>query len=190
MAGDGAAWAQAWISGAAIIISGAIAVFVPWNERRLTRRREDRARLDVDCRVSVDGGLELLIGYRPEFHHQALSVGVSLLEPDDARVYKGVFEGGSADQRPTGKKGSLATNLRYNGVGLARRPQSGASNLYQCFLFIEYPDERRGPNRARIRIDVLTHGNHLIAQHTMYVTPMDAEFWPNGAPHVLLDVRK
>jgi hypothetical protein len=189
-ASETAAWWQAIISGIAIIASGLIAVFVPWNERRVARRRADRARLDVDTRVSNNGGLELLISYKPEFHHQALSVGVTLIVPSDACLYRGQLEWPKArGERPTGVKGSLATSVRYNGVPLLMPPGGSRENIFQGFMFIEYPDERKGPSRATIQVDVLAHGNRLTAREKMEISPTDAEFYSNDPPRVLLDAR-
>ncbi len=88
---DAAAWAQAYLSAAAIVVSGALAVLVPWNERRLATRREERARLDIECERSATGGLKVLITYFPQFKTYALGVSMSLLEPTDAKVYKGII---------------------------------------------------------------------------------------------------
>ena len=187
---DAAAWWQAIIGGIAIVASGAIAVFVPWNERRQQRRREDRARLDIDARTSRDGGLELLIMYRPEFHHHALSATVTLLDPGDARLYRGRTIWSNDQLRPTAEKGSLATNVRYHAVPLVEWEKSRIANQYVGFMFVEYPDERRGPGKAKLRISVMLHGNLMIAQHDVTVSAMDVEFFPNGGPNVIIDMRK
>ena len=186
---DEAAWAQALVSGAAIVISSLIAVFVPWNERRIVRQREERARLDVHCSVSESGGLKLLIGYLPEFHHQALSATVQLVEPKDACVYKGEPDG-VEDGRIVGRIGSLANNLRYNGTPLIKYNSIEQPDLYQGFMFIEYPDERKGPVKAKVKISLLTHGNRLIAEYALDLTPDNVDFWPNGAPIAVLDYRR
>ena len=185
-----AAWAQALISGVAILASASIAVFVPWNERRVARRREDRNRLDVEARSSPDGGLELLIAYRPEFHHGALSASISLIEPSDARLYRGVTQWPeNSSRRPVGKKGSLATNVRYHSVPLVSPLGIDPGNKYVGFMFVEYPDERRGPGRAKIEVRVLMHGNWMIARHTVSASAMDVEFYPQGAPPIVIDIR-
>lgn len=188
-ASDAAAWWQAIIGGVAIVASGAIAVFVPWNERRHQRRREDRARLDIDARTSKDGGLELLIIYRPEFHHHALSATVNLLSPTDARLYRGKTIWPNDAKRPTATKGSLATNVRYHAVPLIEWEGSRVDNQFAGFMFIEYPDERRGPGKAKLQISIMLHGNLMIARHEVTVSAMDVEFFPNGGPSVIIDMR-
>ncbi len=188
--GDAAAWWQAIIGGVAIVASGAIAVFVPWNERRQQRRREDRARLDIDARTSQDGGLQLLIIYRPEFHHHALSATVSLIEPVDARLYRGKTVWSQDPTRPTAVKGSLATNVRYNAVPLVEWEKSRIANQFVGFMFVEYPDERRGPATAKLRVSIMLHGNRMIAQHDVTVSAMDVEFFPNGGPNIVIDMRR
>ena len=186
---DAAAWWQAIIGGVAIVASGAIAVFVPWNERRQQRRREDRARLDIDARTSRDGGLELLIMYRPEFHHHALSATVSLLDPVDARLYRGKTIWRNDQSRPGAEKGSLANNVRYHAVPLVEWEKSRVANQYVGFMFVEYPDERRGPGKAKLRISVMLHGNLMIARHDVTVSAMDVEFFAHGGPNVIIDMR-
>ena len=183
--GDAAAWAQAWVSGAAILASSAIAVFVPWNERRVARNRQEQARLSVYCLTSEGDGLEVLVSYRPEFHHHALSVTLSLLEPADARVYKGEVEPiGEGATKLTGRVGGLAQNVRYNGVPLIKRSEE-FDGPFQGFLYVLYPDERRGPFKAKVKITILGHGNYIIAERTLQITPQNVDFWPNGAPHAV-----
>lgn len=163
---------------------------MPWNERRHARNRETRSRLDVECRRSSEGGLELIIGYRPEFHHHALSASVSLKSPQDACVYRGQFQDDYDLGNAAGVKAELNEHLRYNGVALFRRDRNLDPTLFQGLVYIEYPDERRGPRRADIRIDILLHGNQLIARHNLTVSPTNEEIWSGSAPHVILDIRK
>ena len=178
MGADAAAWAQAYLSAAAIVFSTAIAVFVPWNERRLNRRREEAARLGIECRRSDTGGLEVVIAYTPEFQNYAVGVSMWLKSPTDARVYKGLFAGGengANECRPDG----LGESVRYNAVSLREYDNSG---IYRGCMFIEYPDERKGPLRADVELSVLIHGNYLIHKRTLHLTAIDDQHYGRGGP--------
>ena len=191
MGQDAAAWWQAIVSGIAIIASGLIAVFVPWNERRQQRQREDRARLDIDAQCSIDGGLELFLVYRPEFHHHALSVTVQLVDPPDARLYRGRIDWDKSNgTRPKGSKNFLATNVRYHGAPLERWEISNTPNQYVALMYVEYPDERRGPGRATVEVSIMMHGNQMIARERLDVSAMNVEFYPDGPPMLILDKRR
>ncbi|WP_426163891.1 hypothetical protein [Sandarakinorhabdus sp. DWP1-3-1] len=180
MAADAAAWAQAYLSAAAILASGALAIFVPWNERRLTRLREQAARLGIECRRSTSGGLEIVISYVPEFHYYAIGASLYLMTPTDARVYKGQNEGDENIQ------GRLGRNVRYNAVSLLRDRKVPTQNVHSGVMIIEYPDERSGPKSAEVRIDVLVHGNHRIFSKKIRLTAIDDQYYLNGGPTAIL----
>lgn len=184
--GDAAAWAQAYLSAAAIVVSGALAVFVPWNERRLNRKRQDEGRLAVECRRSTGGGLEVTFSYTPEFQSYAVGVSVAVLEPGDARVYKGkIVEHQGADGYSAFERviGGLGQNVRYNAISLLRTNEpSFAPETLRGVVFVEYPDEREGPFRVKARIDVLIHGNFRIFTRTMNLTAIDDEYYAQGGP--------
>ena len=184
---DAAAWAQAWISGVAIIVSGAIAVFVPWNEKRLEKRREARSRLSASAARSVHGGLKVRISFRPEFLNSAIGATLKVLAPPGAYVYTddSVY---SPSQGTVSKNLGLASNPTINGVSLTRVIGSDPIE-YEGFLIVTYPDERAGPNRISVEIDVLIHGNRLIQRTKLIVSPIGEVLWPGNVPNILLDQR-
>lgn len=182
MAGsEAAAWAQAYLSAAAIVLSSIIAVFVPWNERRLNRRREEAARLGIECRRSKSGGLEVSVTYVPEYQNYSVGVSLQLRSPSDAYVYKGETV---KREMPDGSSvlehvlGPLGENVRYNAISL--QPASG--DAFGGVLFIEYPDKRVGPFRAKVKVTVLIHGNYLLHERTLTLTAIDDEYYGRGGP--------
>lgn len=186
---DAAAWAQAYLSAAAIVVSGALAVFVPWNERRLARNRQDEARLNVECSRSDSTGLRLRISYLPEFRNHAVGASIEVIEPKGAFVYKGVIVGEDAygDHSDRVVPGRLDTTLRYNAVPLM---MSSNPNLpkgtHEGVMFVEYGSDKEGPKTAKIKVSILRHGNHLIMSKTMRVSPVDEEHYVNGPPVAVL----
>lgn len=86
MSDDTAAWAQAWISGAAILASGAFAVWVPRHERKVASEAANLQRLAIDTEIFPPAGLTVLIRYRPEFWHVGHVCKVTLLEPGDTQL--------------------------------------------------------------------------------------------------------
>lgn len=189
MADDVAAWAQAYLSAAAILASGALAVFVPWNERRIARQRADTARLDVECRRSKAGGLELTISYTPEFKNHSLGATVQLLEPNGARVYKGALQetrlanGEVVTERVLG---ALNESVTYNAVPLLRKNHESGPDVHQGVIFVEYPDERDGPRTAKIKINILSHGNYRIIERALRVSPINDAYYERGAPVAII----
>ena len=181
---DAAAWAQAYLSAAAILVSGALAVFVPWNERRLARHREDRARLGIEVRRSNSGGLEVNLRYTPEFQNYAIGASITILSPSGARVYKGIStkhvadDGCVTDER---RIGALGQNVRYNAISL--QPSENTNYLYfEGLMLVEYPDERPGPFSAEVRIDILYHGNYRILSRKVRISAIDDEYYSHGGP--------
>ena len=181
---DSAAWAQAYLSAAAILVSGGLAVFVPWNERRLARRREDRARLGIEVRRSNSGGLEVNLRYTPEFQNYAIGASLRIISPSDARVYKGLSskhvaeDGCVIDERVIG---SLGHNVRYNAISL--RPSDNTNcSYFEGLMLIEYPDERPGPFTADVQIDILYHGNYRRLSRKLRISAIDDEYYANGGP--------
>ena len=178
---DIAAWAQACVSGVAILVSGAIAVFVPWNERRIARKRDEDARLDVECRHDAVGGLELLFIYRPQFHNASLSLSVTLVEPADAKLFKGEMTDLSSEIPDVrGKATDLAQrDVRRNAITLKRVRES---DDYRGLMYVRYGDERSGPDSAKIIVHVLKHGNYLITESKLHITAQDSIYHVRDAP--------
>lgn len=183
---DAAAWAQAYLSAAAIVASSVFAVMVPWNERRLNRKREERARLGVECRRSKSGGLEVVVTYVPEFQNYSVGISLQLIDPSDARVYKGKIVklmGANGYSAIDHVVGALGENVRYNAVSLELADHNSVSrNAYRGVMFIEYPDERVGPARAKVKVSVLIHGNYLLDERTLQLTAVDDEYYARGGP--------
>ncbi len=186
--GDAAAWAQAYLSAAAILVSGALAVFVPWNERRLTRRREEDARLSVESSRSDTGGLRLEVTYTPQFQSHAIGVMVRVIEPTDAYVFQGVVVGetSSGDFSEQVVPGKLGTLSRYNAVSLLPNLVFANDAALRGVLFVEFGDEREGPRTALIEIGILRHYNYLASKRTMRVSQSDTGYYGNGAPIVVI----
>lgn len=82
-----AAWAQAWLSAAAIVFSSAFAVLVPARERRLKEREENRKRLAVTTMRSEPTGLRIEVEYLPEFTHIGINARVTLKSPSKAVLH-------------------------------------------------------------------------------------------------------
>lgn len=82
-----AAWAQAILSGLAILFSSGFAVWVPWRERRAKAHEENRRRLNVTTLRSAPSGLRIEIGYLPEFTHIGLKARVTLKSPAGAVLH-------------------------------------------------------------------------------------------------------
>lgn len=186
--GDAAAWAQAYLSAAAILVSGALAVFVPWNERRLTRRREEDARLSVESSRSDTGGLRLEVTYTPQFQSHAIGVMVRVIEPTDAYVFQGVVVGetSSGDFSEQVVPGKLGTLSRYNAVSLLPNLVFANDAALRGVLFVEFGDEREGPRTALIEIGILRHYNYLASKRKMRVSQSDTGYYGNGAPIVVI----
>ena len=128
-------WAQAIISGVAILASGGIAVLVPSLERRAARKREDRARLDITTTRWAPGGLRLDIRYVPEFTHTALRAYVAVKSPD-TRLMLG---------RPVLNPAPMATGgyVRYEfdgecveGRGTVHLARTDASDAFSGVMFL------------------------------------------------------
>lgn len=181
---DAAAWAQAYLSAAAILVSGGLAVFVPWNERRLTKKREEAARLSVESSRSDTGGLRLEITYTPEFQSHAIGAMVRVIEPVDAYVFQGIVFGDDphGDHSDRVIPGKLNTLSRYNAVSLLPYNSYGQGRSLRGVMFVEFCDQREGPTTARIEISVLRHGNYLAYKRTLRVSQSDAVRYGNGAP--------
>jgi hypothetical protein len=83
-------WVQAVLSGAAILASGALGVIVPWNERRIQRRQERDARVQVNCsQWHVPKMLKVEVAYEPQLRHSGLTLSSRLIRPSDAVLLSG-----------------------------------------------------------------------------------------------------
>lgn len=87
---NAAAWAQAWLSGLAIIASGTLAVYVPWYERRLIRIRSARDRLSITTRRNAGGGLLIQVSYKPRHLNVGTEARVSLVGQSAQRLHPGL----------------------------------------------------------------------------------------------------
>ncbi len=190
MAGaDAAAWAQAYLSAAAIVVSGGLAVLVPWNERRLARKRQEESRLNVQCERSDSTGLRLRISYLPEFRNHAVGANIEVIEPKGAYVFQGVILGQNeyGDHSDRVIPGRLDTTLRYNAVPLLETNNRDLPRgTHEGIMFIEYDLDRTGPKTAKIKVSILRHGNHLVMSKIMRVSPIDETHYQDGPPVAIL----
>lgn len=159
-----AAWAQAWLSGLAIIASGAFAVLVPALEQRQRERRENRKRLAVTTTRSAPAGLAVDITYLPEFTHIGLFARVKLTAPPEATLQ--------------GRKGGRRTNAvggqfidRIGTMRLVRLDnERGFSGSLLILPAAETPAIIQS---AHVQVEIFTDAKVRLLRVAMHVTPID-----------------
>jgi hypothetical protein len=168
-----AAWAQAWLSGAGILISGGFAVLVPYLERRGRRKDENRKRLRVTTTRSEPSGLRVELGYDPEFTHVGLVARVTLLSPEallrmmDPVVNPAMVGDSHSYLRVSGAAVDGVAHLR-----LARLDRDGS--FEGGLLILPLPENTNGTiNKATLRIEVRTDVGQRLLATTFKVSAVD-----------------
>lgn len=175
-------WAQAWISGAAILASGGFAIWVPWRERRISRRLADSQRFGVETERFPPAGLSLTIRYRPEFWHVGISCRVTLLNPRQAQlvpmrsvVNSGqVIGGGYFREEPDG--------VYVEGFGPIRLLRD-AEGILSGSVRVMPPlsDGNAIVKGARLRFEIITDAGDDIYRTELTVSPIDRT--PSDVPY-------
>lgn len=172
-----AAWAQAWLSAAAIVFSSVFAVLVPARERRLKAREENRRRLNVTTLRSPPAGLRLEIEYLPEFTHVGLNARVALKSPTKAAVHhtrqetnpaqiggdyiRHVLDGPALGNIATTRLTRLDNEQPFSGV----------------LLLLPADDAPISPistiSRAKLLVEIMTDAGEILLKTPLTVSPTD-----------------
>lgn len=172
---------QAAVAAIAIVVSGVIAVAVPWNDRRKQQQRENRARLNITTTVWEPAGLQLELAYKPEFTHVGLSGRLRLIEPRG--VLKTMY---MVSNPPLTDLGHLRFELGgafTGGGGQIRLVRRDVDSLFGGAIVILPPGGAHSPadalKRARVEVQVVTDDGEQLLKTKLTVTPIDRErsYW-------------
>lgn len=165
----------------ALTLTAAIAVpLVSWFlKARRQRRREERARLQIETVRWMPNGLRLQFTYRPEFTHMAIQACVSLKSPQ-VRLYAG---------RPVLNAAPMAAGgyVKYefdgefiDGVGIITlRPMDGSGVLTGVMFLLPDGSGEWVLRRAAIEVSIRgAFGKRLLAE-SVVVSPIGES--PNAA---------
>lgn len=166
-------WAQAWISGAAILASGVFAVWVPWRERRIQDREANRRRFDVDTERFQPSGLTVNITYQPEFNHIGLACRVTLLAPEAAQLVKmrEAFNPGTMVQ--SGHVIQEAAGVFIGGVGVAQLQRAPTGVLFGSVRILPPPNTGIVIEKARLRFEIISDSGERLYRVDLSVSPVD-----------------
>jgi hypothetical protein len=170
-----AAWAQAYLTGAAILVSGILAVLVPYWERRSARKREESARLDITTTRWPSDGLRLEIAYRPEFTNMGISATISVRSSDDARLILGRP---STNPVPMGNGSRIRHEMAGPFIGNSGQVRLLPLDDYEVFTGVVFllPSDasKSGLQTAHISVRILTAAGGELLKHELIVSPIDS----------------
>jgi len=171
---DAAAWAQAWLSGAAILASGVFAVWVPRHERRVAREASDRQRLSVETERFPPAGLYVTFRYRPEFWHVGLTCRVTLLEPKDAQ-FIGMRLALNSGQMTDGSHVLMEPDGPFiGGVSPVKLIRDGRETVFGSLrLLPPLHDTNAILPKARLRFEIVTDAGDTLYETEMLVSPIE-----------------
>ena len=180
-----AAWAQAYLSGAAILASGAFAVLIPLIERRQIAKREARARLNITTTRWAPNSLKLEIHYVPEFTHVGLSANVLLLSPN-IRLVRGRP---CLNPAPIGHPGNYV-RYEFDGPFIGNQGQvrllRSDDGIFTGVMFLQPGDESLATailSEANIRVAIVTDSGEVLQTTSLHVSPIDdAQRIPTSSP--------
>ena len=170
-----AAWAQAYLTGAAILVSGILAVLVPYWERRFARKREEFARLDITTTRWSSDGLRLEIAYRPAFTHMGISATITVHSPNDARL---VLGRPTTNPAPMGNGSHIRHEMAGPFIGNSGRVRLLPLDDYEVFTGVMFllPSDtfKSGLQTAHISVRILTAAGGELLKHELIVSPIDS----------------
>lgn len=168
------AWAQAVLSGLAIVASGAFAVIVPQLDRDRERRRASAGRLKITANTYREDVLRIFVEYIPEERSAGVMARISVLEPANL-VFFEKFGGGVRDRiagtvtpqsLPELQTLSRTIQLRFE----TDRQIYGDS--VGCAVFLVPNNGEQWDRKARIRVQAWTDvAPKLLSERTLYVSP-------------------
>ncbi|WP_332768556.1 hypothetical protein [Phenylobacterium sp.] len=151
-----AAWAQAILSGVAILASGVFAVLVPYFERRTTERQEHERRLKLRTSERFEGGILIQVRYFPIDHHVGLTCMMHFIDDSEAKIT--VWPNGIVHNRTA--------------TFALERIASGDDNEYGGIVSYE-PPARRSPVEATIEVRIRTDFGQQLLRRVAKVSALD-----------------
>lgn len=166
------AWAQAILSGVAIVASGAIAVFVPQAERERERRRTMAARIRVTASTIREDVLKVYVAFLPEERNTGVIAKITVLEPANVVAFE-KFLGGQYDPTTGVSAQSLPEVQKLTRTiqrKLVPEPRAESDFIY-CTAHLVPNNAEPWDRKARIRVQAWTDVSPtLLSERTLYVS--------------------
>jgi hypothetical protein len=173
----------AWVQAVGALVGIGIAIYLPWNDRKIDREERASSRLQITTSRRADSGLlQVHFRYDPEQKHSGLEIVVSIVSPKSAYLFDGqrVLTYSTAGGRPFMRAEINSIERRSEVSVLLTCGFGDPDDALRAVIFVAGP-EGWAIDRAELDVSVRTTADaqQLMARR-LWVSPVDAAIAPDA----------